>query len=114
MSDQLNQEFSAVDDVERKNKARLNIVYVSMLSVCMLFGGLTSGYIVSMGDSFWLKFPLPTPFLISTALIIISSICLIVALRLAKKGKEKLVKMAVLAAFILGILFVYFQFKGYG
>ena len=114
MSDQLNQEFTATDDKVRKNKARLNIVYVSMLSVCMLFGGLTSGYIVSMGDSFWLKFPLPTPFLISTALIIISSICLVLALRFAKTGKDKLVKIAVLASFILGVLFVYYQFKGYG
>ena len=114
MSEQLKQEFTAKEDSARKNKARLSIVYVSMLSVCMLFGGLTSGYIVSMGDSFWLKFPLPTPFLISTALIIGSSICLVAAVRFSKQAKANLVKLMVLVAFILGVLFVYFQFKGYG
>ncbi len=114
MSEQLKQDSAAADDRARKDKARLNIVYVSMLSVCMLFGGLTSGYIVSMGDSFWLKFQLPTPFWMSTAMIILSSACLIAAVRFSKQAKSKMVKLTLLVSCILGVLFVYFQFKGYG
>lgn len=114
MTDQLNQQTTEADDKARQNKARLNIVYVSMISVFMLFGGLTSGYIVSMGDSFWLKFPLPTPFWISTGLIIFSSIFLVIAVKSSKLNKDKVVKVSVLTAFVLGVLFVYFQFKGYG
>ena len=43
-----------------KEKMKKNLVYVSIFSGVMLFAGLTSAYIVSMGDSFWIKFPLPT------------------------------------------------------
>mgnify|MGYP003656836225 CR=1 FL=1 len=32
----------------QRNKARLNLVYVSMFSIVMLFAGLTSAYIVAL------------------------------------------------------------------
>jgi len=95
-------------------KAKKSLVYVGILSVIMLFGGMTSAYIVSMGDSFWLKFPLPKAFWISTAVIITSSIFLQIAVRSARSGNKKILKLAISITFILGILFIYFQFKGYG
>lgn len=95
-------------------KAKKSLVYVGILSVIMLFGGMTSAYIVSMGDSFWLKFPLPKAFWISTAIIIISSIFLQIAVRSASRGNKKTLKLAISITFILGIAFIYFQFKGYG
>ena len=98
----------------QSDKARLNLVYVSMFSIVMLFAGLTSAYIVSMGDSFWLKFQLPQPFWISTALILLSSLTFVVAVSAAKKGNLSRLKMFMSITFILGLAFVYFQFKGYG
>lgn len=95
-------------------KAKKSLVYVGILSVIMLFGGMTSAYIVSMGDSFWLKFPLPKAFWISTAIIIISSIFLQIAVRSGRRGNKKTLKLAISITFILGIAFIYFQFKGYG
>ncbi len=95
-------------------KARQNLVYVSMFSIIMLFAGLTSAYIVSMGDSFWLKFPLPTAFYISTAIIVLSSLTFVVAVKSAKKGELGKMKVAISITFLLGLSFVYFQFKGYG
>ena len=105
--------------VNEENKAQLekakkSLVYVGILSVIMLFGGMTSAYIVSMGDSFWLKFPLPKAFWISTAVIVLSSIFLQIAVRSARRGNKKILKLAISITFILGILFIYFQFKGYG
>ena len=98
----------------QREKARQNIVYVSMFSIIMLFAGLTSAYIVSMGDSFWLKFPLPNCFYISTVLIALSSLTFIIAVKAAKKGELKKLKVFISITFILGLGFVYFQFKGYG
>lgn len=99
---------------EQIEKAKKNLVYVGILSVVMFFGGLTSAYIVSMGDSFWLKAPLPEAFYISTAIILLSSVFIQLAVNGAKKDKRTMLLTGVTMTFILGIGFVYFQFKGYG
>ena len=57
-----------------KEKMKKNLVYIGIFSVFMVFAGLTSGYIVSMGDSFWVKFPFPSAFWISTVIIVLSSL----------------------------------------
>lgn len=110
----MKQEFSTDGNKEQVDKARKNLVYVSMFSIIMLFAGLTSAYIVSMGDSFWLKFTLPSAFWVSTAIIAISSICIQSAVFFAKKGNMSAMKGAIAITFVLGISFIYFQFKGYG
>jgi cytochrome c oxidase subunit 3 len=97
-----------------KEKMKKNLVYVSIFSVVMLFAGLTSAYIVSMGDSFWIKFPLPTSFWISTAVIALSSLFIQLGITFAKKDNQKLSKLFVVLTFVFGLLFVYFQYKGYG
>lgn len=106
--------FQSDNNKEQVEKSKKNLVYVGMLSVAMLFAGLTSAYIVSMGDTFWLKIGLPTPFWISTGIIIASSIVFQLTIYLAKKGNLSGLKTAISLVLILGIGFVYFQFKGYG
>lgn len=96
------------------DKAKKNLVYLGMFSVFMLFAGFTSAYIVSMGDNFWVKAPLPQAFWISTVIIVLSSITIQLSLYFNKKGNAKLLKALITATFILGMAFVYFQFKGYG
>lgn len=97
-----------------KEKLKKNLVYIAIISIVMLFGGLTSGYIVSMGDNFWLKFPFPKPFIISTVLIVISSVTFMIAIRFAKMNKMAMLKLFMAITMLLGIGFTYFQFKGYG
>lgn len=110
----MKQDFSKDGNKEQMDKARKNLVYVSMFSIIMLFAGLTSAYIVSMGDSFWLKFTLPSAFWVSTAIITISSVCIQAAVIFAKKGNLSAMKAAISITLVLGLAFVYFQFKGYG
>lgn len=98
---------------EVRSKMKMNLVYVAIFSIVMLFGGLISAYIVTMGDAFWLKADLPTAFWISTSVILISSLTFILAVNAIKKGNEKLMKLFITITFILGIGFVYFQFRGY-
>lgn len=95
-------------------KAKKQLTYLLIFSVIMLFGGLSSAYIVSMGDSFWLKVPLPMAFWVSTALIILSSVCVQLGLSAVKKGNTGALKGMMVATLLLGLGFVYFQFKGYG
>jgi cytochrome c oxidase subunit III len=99
---------------EVKEKMKKNLVYVGIFSVIMLFAGFTSGYYVSMGDSFWLKYPMPTFFWFSTASIAFSSLAFMLAIRSAKKNQQGKIKMWMAATLIFGAGFIYCQFKGYG
>lgn len=99
---------------EKTDRAKKNLVYLGILSVFMLFAGFTSAYIVSMGDSFWIKAPMPQAFWVSTGIIIASSVVFQLAVVFNNKGNAKALKGLVLLTFLLGISFVYFQFKGYG
>ena len=98
---------------EIRKKMNLNLIYVVAFSVTMLFAGLTSAYIVSMGAGFWLKFALPRAFYWSTFFIALSSISFIVSINAVKKNKITLQKISILTTFILGVLFVIFQFRGF-
>jgi cytochrome c oxidase subunit 3 len=99
---------------ELREKTKKNLVYVGIFSIVMLFAGFTSAYIVSMGDSFWVKYPLPSGFWISTTAIIISSICFELALRFVRKNNIKMLKLFMFLTVLSAAGFVYFQFKGYG
>lgn len=99
---------------EQMEKAKKNLVYVGISSIVMLFAGFSSAYIVSMGDSFWIKAPLPPAFWVSTVIIAMSSICIQLAVMFSKKNNIKGVKAAIALTFLLGIGFIYSQVKGYG
>ncbi len=109
MNSELQQDYSP----EVIEKSKKNLVYVGIFSVVMLFAGFTSAYIVSMGDSFWLKFPLPSAFWVSTTIIIISSVFYQLAIRGAKKDDQKMLRLFMTLTLLAGIAFVYFQFRGY-
>lgn len=110
----MRQQFEAELSPEVKEKVKKNLVYVALVSISMVFAGLVSAYIVSMGGSFWLKTPFPTPFFISTVLIILSSITFIWGVKAAKAKDRKKLSILISLTFLLGLGFVIFQFKGYG
>lgn len=99
---------------EVREKMKKNLVYVGIFSIVMLFAGLTSGYYVSMGKSFWLKYPMPTGFYLSTLFIALSSLSFWWAIQGAKKDKQVQLKGAMAVTLLFGAAFLYFQFQGYG
>ena len=101
------------DDKIQVERAKMNIIYVGIASVVMFFGGMTSAYIVSMGDAFWIKFPLPTAFWASTAIIATSSVVLQLTIAAVRKGNIKGLKIGAVTTLLLGFGFVYTQFQGY-
>lgn len=110
----MREQFEAEMTPELKEKVKKNLVYAALVSISMVFAGLVSAYIVSMGGSFWLKTPFPTPFFISTALIVLSSITFVLSVKAAKANNRKLLSILISVTFMLGVGFVVYQFKGYG
>ena len=76
---------------EIREKMKKNLVYVGIFAVVMFFAGLTSAYYVNMGGGFWLKYPMPSGFYLSTLFIGCSSLFFILAiLLLAAPGLKSL------------------------
>ncbi len=96
------------------NKASKPLLWVGIISITMMFAGLTSGYVVRADNGNWLIFNLPNAFYLSTAVIITSSITLFFALQMAKKDNKKGAILGLLVTFVLGLVFTYSQFVGYG
>ena len=96
-----------------KRKSAKPMLWVSMISMTMMFAGLTSAYVVSRKRSDWVSFDLPNAFYISTVLIILSSITFILAKAFIKKDNRKLTTVTLLSTLILGLGFIYYQFQGF-
>ena len=86
---------------------------VSCASVVMLFAALTSAYVVRQAAGNWLEFPMPVLFLYSTITLIASSFTLHFSYEGFLAGNVKSYKYLLLLTFVLGILFIYLQYKGW-
>ena len=67
---------------EQKKKSAKPLLWISMISMAMIFAGLTSALVVRKAEGNWLAYDFPIWFYISTALIILSSFTM-------NWGKEK-------------------------
>ena len=73
----------------RKAKSAKLILLFAMVSMTMMFAGLTSAFVVSKSRADWLKnFELPTAFYYSTAVIIGCSVTFYLAKKAIQKGKQ--------------------------
>lgn len=101
-----------------KNRQKLHpkefLMWVFLVSVFMIFAGFTSGYIVRRADGNWVEFVLPSGFLISTILIVLSSISAQWALLQARKDNLDRVKIGVGITALLGLVFIGAQLNAYG
>ena len=105
---------SYYENEAQKGKTYKMLLIFGMISILMIFAGLTSAYVVSKTRPDWLSdFKLPSAFFVSTAVLLLSSITFVVAKKAIKKDNRSLTTMMLWATLILGILFVVFQFKGF-
>ncbi len=102
------------DLIAARKKTAKALLWIGIVSIVMLFAGLTSAYIVRADNGNWLKFELPSIFFVSTAIIITSSITLYLAVLSAKKNNYSGVKLWILVTLILGIIFCFMQYAGWG
>lgn len=99
---------------EKKGKTYKMLMIFGMISIVMIFAGLTSAFVVSKSRKDWLQdFEMPNTFLISTILLLISSVTFFFARRMVKKSQNALGMVFLLTTLVLGILFVVFQFNGF-
>ena len=99
-------------DTKRVNP-KMFAMWLLIVAIVMLFAGLTSAYIVRMGEGNWYKFDLPIQFLYSTIVIIGSSFTMWWAYRSAKNDEINQVKIGLITTFILALGFCYLQFLGW-
>jgi cytochrome c oxidase subunit 3 len=88
-------------------------LWLLLLGILMLFSGLTSAYIVRKGDGNWFDFEIPTVFLYSTVVILLSSLTMLYAYRSAKNDELHGVKIGLALTIILGIGFIVTQYWGW-
>ncbi len=98
---------------EIRNKTAKPMLYIAIGSMVMLFGGLTSAYVVRHAEGNWLKFEMPQAFYFSTALILLSSLFINMAVSAAKKDNFAGVQRALGITFFLGLAFMICQFMGW-
>ena len=88
-------------------------LWVAIGSILMMFAGLTSAFIVKSNQTNWTPVALPKAFWISTAVIIISSVTVQMALRSFKQREMGRYRMLIGLTFVLGIAFVFLQWLGF-
>jgi cytochrome c oxidase subunit III len=89
------------------------LLWVAIGSILMMFAAFTSAYVVRRSAGNWYEFKLPDIFFLNTAVIVLSSITLHLSYTAFKQKKEQPYKMWLVATFVLGLLFVVLQYKGW-
>lgn len=79
----------------------------------MLFAGLTSAYVVRADNSNWLIFQLPSITIISTAILVTSSLTMLIAQQAIKKDNYPLTSIGLFLTLALGIVFFFTQIEAW-
>jgi cytochrome c oxidase subunit 3 len=95
---------------EVRLRTRKTLLWFGIISIIMLFAGLTSAYIVRQSEGKWVQFDLPAVFIISTLIIGASSFPMEQALRSAKKGQQDQLLKWLIITLLLGFGFVVSQY----
>ena len=105
---------------ERKEELRLArrktakpLLYVGMVSIVMLFAGLTSAYVGRADNGNWLVFELPGIAILSTAVIITSSLTMLGAQLAIRKNNLRMTSIYLFLTLVLGLAFFFTQIEGW-
>lgn len=99
---------------EKRGRSKKMMLWFAIISMAMMFAGLTSAYVVSKTRPDWLsEFELPLAFIWSTLIILVSSFTLHFAKELILKNKRDQASYLMWVTLLLGAAFVYLQFSGF-
>ncbi len=96
-----------------ERKAAKPLLYIGIVSIVMLFAGLTSAYVVRSNSGNWLVFNLPGIAIISTAIIVTSSLTLLMSQLAIKRGNLKLTSLGLFLTLGLGVAFFFTQLQAW-
>lgn len=88
-------------------------LWVAIGSLVMMFAGLTSAFIVKSNQVSWKPVALPKIFWVSTAVILLSSITVQLALRSFKQREMSKYRSLVGLTLVLGVAFIVLQWMGF-
>lgn len=95
-------------------RAKKMMLWFGIISMAMMFAGLTSAYVVSRSRPDWLtSFDLPSAFYWSTLVIILSSLTMILAKNYILKDDRKKGTMFLVTTLLLAALFIFLQFVSF-
>jgi cytochrome c oxidase subunit III len=99
---------------ERKARSHKLILLFSMISMFMVFAGLTSAYLVSASRKDWIHtMVLPPAFTWSTMVILLGSVTFHLSKKAIQKDNRKNTTYFLLTTLFLALLFVFLQFQGF-
>lgn len=106
-----------MEAVSMQQKKRIHphkfTLWVAIGSILMMFAGLTSAYIVKSNQAGWQDVKTPQVFWYSTAVILLSSLTLQVALRSFKQRQMNQYRRLIAVTVLLGTAFVFLQWTGF-
>jgi cytochrome c oxidase subunit III len=88
-------------------------LWVGISSIIMMFAGLTSAYIVKSNTANWEVVDTPVAFWYSTAVLLVSSLTIQMAMRAFRQRNMQQYRMLLIATLVLGLLFVVLQWFGF-
>ena len=106
-------DYTAGGEKYKEDRAKKQMLWFGLISLCMTFAGLTSAYIVSMERKDWLDdYEFPQSLIISTVIIIISSLVIQIAKNVIIQDKKQIGTLLLVATLVLGFAFMAFQYQG--
>ena len=102
-----------VNEQRKKIHPHKFTLWVALGSIIMMFAGLTSAYVVKRDQAGWTSFFIPRAFWYSTAVILLSSLTIQMALKSFKDREMLRYRNLMSATALLGLLFVGLQWVGF-
>ena len=98
----------------KQDRAKKMMLWFGIISMAMMFAGLTSAFVVSKNRPDWLsELQLPVTFIWSTVVIILSSVTFHSALRAVKQNKHSFATAMLWATLVLSGVFIALQLAGF-
>ncbi len=88
-------------------------LWIAMGSIIMMFAGLTSAYIVRKAQGNWVTYHLPVLFWVSTAVILLSSMTMVMSVKSFKNRQMSRFKALMITTILLGCAFAVLQYMGF-
>ncbi len=99
---------------EKVNRSKKTMMWFAMISMAMVFAGLTSAYVVSKSRKDWgIDLVFPNAFIYSILIIVASSVTFYFVKKAIEKDNRGLATLLLLSTLALGIIFIFLQFEGF-
>ncbi len=98
----------------KQDRAKKMMLWFGIISMAMMFAGLTSAYVVSQNRPDWLsELELPVTFIWSTIVILLSSVTFHLAGKAVKENNNSLATGYLVGTLVLSFIFIALQFESF-